>query len=158
MGPLVGHHESSKAQAMVSQSKQLVPVISSQCQAQRNMSSLKAISMRLKSVRNTQIVSAMKMVSSAKFARAEKELKKARPMGEGALAFYEKAAVAAPEEGKKELFVLMTSDRGLCGGCHSGIFKHLRAELTERQAQGKDISNVHVICVGDKSRAPVVRM
>merc|ERR1712080_495868 len=114
--------------------------ISSQCQAQRNMSSLKAISMRPKS------------------ARAEKELKKARPMGEGALAFYEKAEVAAPEEGKKELFVLMTSDRGLCGGCHSGIFKHLRAELTERQAQGKDISNVHVICVGDKSRAPVVRM
>jgi len=144
---------------MFSQSKQLVPVISAQCQSQRNMGNLKAISMRLKSVRNTQkIVSAMKMVSSAKFARAEKELKKARPMGNGALAFYEKAEVAAPEEGKKELFVLMTSDRGLCGGCHSGIFKYLRNELTERQAAGKDISNVAVICVGDKSRAPVVRM
>merc|ERR1712112_235456 len=77
---------------MFSQAKQLIPVVSSQCQTQRGMASLKLISMRLKSVRNTQkIVSAMKMVSSAKFARAEKELKKARPMGEGALAFYEKA-------------------------------------------------------------------
>jgi len=143
---------------MFSQAKQLIPVVSSQCQTQRGMASLKIISMRLKSVRNTQkIVSAMKMVSSAKFARAEKELKKARPMGEGALAFYEKAEVAAPEESKKELFVLMTSDRGLCGGCHSGIFKYLRNELQERMAAGKDISNVSIICVGDKSRAPVVR-
>lgn len=144
---------------MFSQAKQLVPVISAQCQTQRGMANLKIISMRLKSVRNTQkIVSAMKMVSSAKFARAEKELRKARPMGVGAQAFYEKAEVAAPEEAKKELFVLMTSDRGLCGGCHSGVFKHMRAELYERQDAGKDISNVSVICVGDKSRAPVVRM
>lgn len=115
--------------------------------------------MRLKSVKNTQkIVSAMKMVSSAKFARAEKELRKARPLGNGALAFYEKAEVAAPEEAKKELFILMTSDRGLCGGCHSGVFKHMRANLFERLEAGKSIDNVSVICVGDKSRAPVARI
>jgi len=123
------------------------------------MANLKIISMRLKSVKNTQkIVSAMKMVSSAKFARAERELRKARPLGNGALAFYEKAEVVPAPEGGKELFVLMTSDRGLCGGCHSGVFKHMRNQLMERQADGKDISGVNVICVGDKSRGPVARM
>merc|ERR1719283_459829 len=40
----------------------------------------------------------MKMVSAAKYARAEKDLKKARPYGSGAQAFYDHAQVG-PEEG-----------------------------------------------------------
>lgn len=57
----------------------------------RGMATLKAISMRLKSVKNIQkITQSMKMVSAAKFAKADRELKPARPYGAGASAFYEK--------------------------------------------------------------------
>ena len=49
------------------------------------MSTLKAISMRLRSVKNIQkITKSMKMVSAAKYARAERELKPARAYGVGA--------------------------------------------------------------------------
>merc|ERR1719336_2645813 len=60
----------------------------------------------------------MKMVSAAKYARAERDLKAARPYGDGAQAFYEAAQVEAPAEAgkKQQLYVAMTSDRGLCGG------------------------------------------
>merc|ERR1719499_1399956 len=64
----------------------------------------------------------MKMVSAAKYARAERDLKAARPYGNGAQAFYNSAQVG-PQEGeeppKKTLYVAITSDRGLCGGVHS---------------------------------------
>ncbi|MCL4121701.1 UNVERIFIED_CONTAM: hypothetical protein GTU68_037259 [Idotea baltica] len=40
----------------------------------------------------------------------------------------------------------MTSDRGLCGGVHSSICKHIKAEVTAAD------SNVALVCVGDKSR------
>jgi len=123
------------------------------------MANLKAIQMRLKSVKNIQkITASMKMVSAAKYTRAEKELKAARPLGEGAMAFYEKAEVKAPADGAKELIVCMTSDRGLCGGVHSGIGKYVRNELHERQAAGKNIDNVKILCVGDKNRAFMQRL
>lgn len=55
------------------------------------MATLKAIAMRLKSVKNIQkITQSMKMVSAAKYARAERELKPARPYAAGAAAFYDK--------------------------------------------------------------------
>ena len=58
------------------------------------MPNLKLIGMRLKSVKNIQkITQSMKMVSAAKFARAEKDLKAARPLGAAAQAFYENAEV-----------------------------------------------------------------
>lgn len=53
-------------------------------QQNRNMATLKQISMRLKSVTNIQkITQSMKMVSAAKYARAERELRQARPYGDG---------------------------------------------------------------------------
>lgn len=55
----------------------------------------------------------MKMVSAAKYTRAERELKQARPYGEGAKQFYEKAEVAPPKEAPKKLIIAVTSDRGL---------------------------------------------
>ena len=60
----------------------------------RGMATLKAISIRLKSVKNIQkITQSMKMVSAAKFTRADKDLKLARPYGVGAQQFFEKAEV-----------------------------------------------------------------
>merc|ERR1712112_477478 len=113
------------------------------------MPNLKAIGIRLKSVKNIQkITQSMKMVSAAKFARAEKDLKAARPLGSAAQAFYENAEVASDKEAPKELYVAMTSDRGLAGAVHSSVSKAIRADIAD-----KDLSNVKILCVGDKSRA-----
>merc|ERR550532_2927580 len=58
------------------------------------MANLKIIAMRLKSVKNIQkITQSMKMVSAAKYGRAERDLKAARPYGDGAQSFYKGAGV-----------------------------------------------------------------
>jgi len=116
------------------------------------MATLKSISIRLKSVKNIQkITQSMKMVSAAKYSRAERDLKQARPYGIGAQQFYEKAEVAAKGEEPKKLYIAITSDRGLCGAVHTGVARHIRGELAED-------SNIKVICVGDKSRAILQRL
>merc|ERR1711902_144390 len=99
----------------------------------------------------------MKMVSAAKFSRAERDLRAAKPYGEGAKAFYKGAGVeggAAEGAAPKELYVALTSDRGLCGGVHSSICKTIRNELLEKP----NLDNVGIICVGDKSRAQLGRL
>jgi F-type H+-transporting ATPase subunit gamma len=122
-------------------------------QQQRGMATLKAISIRLKSVKNIQkITQSMKMVSAAKYARAERDLRACRPYGEGSKQFFEKAEVApvAGEESKK-LILAMTSDRGLCGAVHTGVARFIRGELAADPS-------IKVICVGDKSRAILSRL
>lgn len=138
--------------------KSVVPVLgqvpTEVCLGQQNrgMATLKAISIRLKSVKNIQkITQSMKMVSAAKYARAERDLKQARPYGLGAQQFYEKAEVTAKEEEPKKLYLAITSDRGLCGAVHTGVARHIRTELAEDP-------NIKVVCVGDKSRAILQRL
>lgn len=122
-------------------------------QQQRGMATLKAISIRLKSVKNIQkITQSMKMVSAAKYARAERDLKQVRPIGNGAKQFYEQAEIAPPADVPQKLFIAVTSDRGLCGAVHTSVARHIRTEL------GKDDQNVKVVCVGDKSRAILSRI
>ncbi|KAF7278515.1 ATP synthase, gamma subunit [Rhynchophorus ferrugineus] len=122
-------------------------------QQQRGMATLKAISIRLKSVKNIQkITQSMKMVSAAKYARAERELKQVRPIGDGAKQFYEKAEIAPPEDVPQKLVIAMTSDRGLCGAVHTSVARYIRNEL------GKDDQNIKVVCVGDKSRSILSRI
>merc|ERR1712055_1182056 len=109
----------------------------------RGMATLKQISIRLKSVKNIQkITQSMKMVSAAKYARAERELKPARPYGAGAAAFYEKAEIKGEEDKPTKLIVACSSDRGLCGAIHSNISKAIKAELAA------DASNAAIICIG----------
>jgi F-type H+-transporting ATPase subunit gamma len=119
------------------------------------MANLKAIALRLRSVKNIQkITQSMKMVSAAKYARAERDLKAARPYGIGSQAFYEKAEVKpTAKDQPKELYVALSSDRGLCGGIHSSICKAIKAQLLEKP----NLDNVGIICVGDKTRAQMQR-
>lgn len=113
------------------------------------MANLKLIGMRLKSVKNIQkITKAVKMVSAAKFARAERELRAARPLGAAAQAFYDHAEIVSDKEAPKELYVAMTSDRGLAGAVHSNVGKFIRNEMQLMT----NVDNVKIICVGDKSR------
>merc|ERR1712038_2147151 len=152
---------------MLGRSAIFAPKSAAQCavfyQQQRGMANLKAIAIRLKSVKNIQkITQSMRMVSAAKYARAERDLKAARPYGNGAQSFYENAQVGRDAEGnvvpaeagQKELYVALTSDRGLCGGVHSSICKAIRNELLEKPS----LDNVAIICVGDKSRAQLARL
>ncbi|XP_052746669.1 ATP synthase subunit gamma, mitochondrial-like [Bicyclus anynana] len=120
----------------------------------------------------------MKMASAAKFTKAERELASARPFGYGPRKFYESShllktekkdekgkeptpepVTQKTEEGReskisKRLHVAVTSDRGLCGGVHSGVSRRIRRTLTERKADAK--SN-RIVCIGDKSRAMLRR-
>jgi len=113
----------------------------------RGMATLKDISLRLKSVKNIQkITASMKMVSAAKFARAERELKPARPYGASTQQFYEKAEVEVPEGKPKHLYIAMSSDRGLCGGIHSAVCKAIKADMAA------DPDSAAIVCIGDKSR------
>jgi len=123
------------------------------------MPNLKLIGLRLKSVTNIQkITQSMKMVSAAKFAKAERELKAARPLGEAAQAFYKTAQIESAEKpGPKELYVAITSDRGLAGAVHSSICKNIRQTLHDKVAAGESLDNVRILCVGDKSRAFMAR-
>merc|ERR1719270_238002 len=111
--------------------------------ATRNMATLKDIETRLKSVKNIRkITSSMKMVSAAKYARAERALKPARVYGTGASALYEKNEF---EEGNDKLVLAISSDRGLCGGIHSGIGRFLKAAHLEKPI-------AKTIVVGDKAK------
>jgi len=122
----------------------------SACLGIRNMATLKDISIRLKSVKNIQkVTKSMKMVSAAKFGRAERELKPARGFGGGASALYEKVEVKPEEEKDKpnELVVVLSSDRGLCGGIHTNLVKAVKGIMEE-----KPNSNMMIVSMGDKAK------
>ncbi|XP_008547821.1 ATP synthase subunit gamma, mitochondrial [Microplitis demolitor] len=127
-----------------------------QQQQQRGMATLKSISIRLKSVKNIQkITQSMKMVSAAKYNHAERDLKQARPLGQGTKIFYEQAEIQAPENEPKQLVIAVTSDRGLCGAVHSGVSRNIRDKLLADQNLRE---NTKIICIGDKSRAILSRL
>ncbi|VDD80325.1 unnamed protein product [Mesocestoides corti] len=119
------------------------------------MGTLKDVAMQLKSVTSIQkITSSMKMVASAKYAKAERELKAAVPYGYGTAAFYEKSGLleqlkADETPSKNHLVIAVTSDRGLCGAANSTVGKVLRDMLSNPPA-GQDIK---LVLIGDKARA-----
>ena len=97
------------------------------------MASLKDIKKRIGTVKNTQqITKAMKMVSAAKLRRAQDAAVAARPYADkmadvlSSLALRDEADSHPwlEERGKgKALIVLITGDRGLCGGYNSGVLR-----------------------------------
>nr|KAG5708434.1 hypothetical protein BaRGS_026161 [Batillaria attramentaria] len=110
--------------------------------------------LRLKSVKNIQkITKSMKMVSAAKYARAERELKPARSYGAGAKSFYENAELNQDKTQPHQMIMVMSSDRGLCGGCHSGICRELRPVLSEHKPGGE----IKLVIVGDKAKGILQR-
>jgi len=120
----------------------------------RNMATLKDISMRLKATKNIQkITQSMKMVSAAKYAKAERDLKAARSFGAGAQVFYEQAELVDKEKPQHgTLFIALTSDRGLCGAVHSSVAKKIRAYMAEKQDP-----NCKIVIIGDKAKAMLAK-
>ncbi|XGW25464.1 hypothetical protein V3C99_006686 [Haemonchus contortus] len=139
-------------------SLQLV-VSSAVAEQQRGFATLKDISIRLKSIKNIQkITKSMKMVAASKYARAERDLKGARAYGVGAKTFFDniesQEETEKKEEKQKQLLVLVTSDRGLCGGVHSAIAKEAKLMLANAE-KDKDI---RIVCIGDKARNALQRI
>ncbi len=131
------------------------------------MPSLKDLKNKIASVKNTRkITKAMQMVSAAKLRRAQEAAEAARPFAErmnavmGALASSVGGSASAPRllagtgSDKVQLLVVMTSERGLCGGFNSTIVRLARAKANALIAAGKTIQ---ILTVGKKGREQLRR-
>ena len=131
------------------------------------MPSLKALKSKIASIKNTRkITKAMQMVSAAKLRRAQEAAEAARPFAErmnsvvAGLASSVGASASAPRllsgtgSDKVHLLVVMTAERGLCGGFNSTIVRLARAHANALLAQGK---TVKILTVGKKGREQLKR-
>jgi F-type H+-transporting ATPase subunit gamma len=131
------------------------------------MPSLKDLKNKIASIKNTRkITKAMQMVSAAKLRRAQESAEAARPYAErmnavmGGLSASAATSASAPRllagtgSDKVQLLVVMTSERGLCGGFNSTIVRLARAKANELIAQGK---TVKILTVGKKGREQLRR-
>ena len=126
------------------------------------MPSLKDLKNRIESVKNTRkITKAMQMVAAAKLRRAQDTAEASRPYSErfnsvlGALAVSVNSSENAPKllsgtgSDQTHLLVVMTAERGLCGGFNSNIAKLARQHANDLTTTGK---TVKILTVGKKGR------
>jgi F-type H+-transporting ATPase subunit gamma len=126
------------------------------------MPSLKEFRVRIDSVKSTRkITSAMKMVAASKLKRAQEQAEAARPYAERMatmlqrLAANVQAGAGAPKlmagtgSDHKQLIVVVTSDRGLCGGFNGNLVREVRRKVRNLLAAGKEVK---LVCVGRKGR------
>ncbi len=131
------------------------------------MPSLKDLKNRIGSVKNTRkITKAMQMVAAAKLRRAQEAAEAARPYAERMNAVMAQLTtsvgktdtaprlLAGTGADKVHLLVVMTSERGLCGGFNSTIVRLARARAIELLAQGKTLK---ILTVGKKGREQLKR-
>src|ERR1700682_2053735 len=118
------------------------------------MAPLRTIRTRIKSVRNTQkITKALKMVAAAKLRRAQDAVVRARPYAQ--LIDEMLASLArSPEEVnvppvRRVEVVLLTSDRGLCGGFNANVIRRGQRFLVEEGAQ---LEKVQFSTIGRRGR------
>ncbi|HYC05201.1 MAG TPA: F0F1 ATP synthase subunit gamma [Azospirillaceae bacterium] len=126
------------------------------------MPSLKDLKLRIDSVKSTQkITSAMKMVAASKLRRAQDQAEAGRPYAERMARMLSSLAanVTAGAQGPRlmagtgsdqvQLLVVMTGDRGLCGGFNATVVREARRQIQRLQAEGKQVK---VLTVGRKGR------
>lgn len=117
-----------------------------------NFATLREIEGRLKSIRNIEkITKTMKIVASTKLTRAQRAMTESRSYGQTSNTVFENAETKPFEgEGKKRLIVVASSDKGLCGGIHSGLSKAARRMLLEKP-------DADLVVIGEKSKAQLSR-
>ena len=131
------------------------------------MPSLKDLKNRIESVKNTRkITKAMQMVAAAKLRRAQDSAEAARPYTErfnsvlAALASANNKDSGGPQllvgtsKDQTHLLIVMTAERGLCGGFNSNIAKLAKSHALNLIGQGK---SVKIITVGKKGRDVIKR-
>ena len=127
------------------------------------MPSLRDYRDRIRSVKSTKkITSAMKMVAASKLRRAQDQAEASQPYATtmaGMLARVAANVTIGPESSKllvgtgshqRHVLVVVTADRGLCGGFNSNLYRDAHKYAQELIAQGKDVS---IICAGTKGTA-----
>ena len=131
------------------------------------MASLDDLKKRIASVKSTQkITKAMKMVAAAKLRKAQESAERGRPYSEKmnnvilnlskGISDKENAPKLLSGTGKDKvhLCVVMTSDRGLCGGFNSNIIKKAKSYFSKILAEGKELK---IITVGSKGNDQLKR-
>jgi F-type H+-transporting ATPase subunit gamma len=113
---------------------------------------LREIEGRLKSIRNIEkITKTMKVVASTKLTRAQKAMWQSRTYGQTSNTVFDSAETKAMEgDGKRTLIIVCSSDKGLCGGIHSGMSRKVRKMLTE-------IPDADLAVIGEKCKAQLGR-
>ncbi len=132
------------------------------------MASLDDLKKRITSVKSTQkITKAMKMVAAAKLKRAQDSAEKGRPYSEkmnniilnlsSGISDKETAPKLLSGSGKEQihLCVVLTSDRGLCGGFNANIIKKAKSYFTKLSKEGKELK---IITVGSKGNDQLKRV
>jgi len=131
------------------------------------MPSLKEFRNRIASVKSTQkITKAMQMVAAAKLKRAQGQAEAARPYAERMARVIANLAAAVSGESaplllrgtgrdQVHLLVVMTSERGLCGGFNTQIVRAAREKIDELLKAGK---TVRILAVGKKGRDQLRRL
>ena len=132
------------------------------------MASLDDLKKRITSVKSTQkITKAMKMVAAAKLKRAQESAEKGRPYSEkmnniilnlsNGISDKENAPKLLNGTGKDQthLCVVMTSDRGLCGGFNSNIIKKAKSYFSKLSKASKELK---IITVGSKGNDQLKRI
>ena len=132
------------------------------------MASLDDLKKRIASVKSTQkITKAMKMVAAAKLRRAQESAEKGRPYSEkmnnvilnlsNGISDKENAPklLSGTGQEKTHLCVVMTSDRGLCGGFNSNIIKKAKSYFAKILDEGKELK---IITVGSKGNDQLKRV
>jgi F-type H+-transporting ATPase subunit gamma len=119
------------------------------------------IKTKIKSVQNTRKVTrALEMVSASKIRKAQERMKSSRPyarlmkqmIGHIAQANSEYVHPFLVERAqiKRVGYVIVSTDRGLCGGLNSQLFRRILADMREWQGKGVEID---LVCIGQKATA-----
>lgn len=96
----------------------------------------------------------MKIVASTKLTRAQRAMNESITYGKTSQKTFEEAGtVPAEGEGKKSLLVICSSDKGLCGGIHSGLSRYVRKQLTTEGLP----SDIDIAVIGEKCKAQMSR-
>jgi F-type H+-transporting ATPase subunit gamma len=122
---------------------------------------LKEVRNRIKSVQSTQqITKAMKMVSAAKLRRAQDAITQMRPYAQKLQEMLGNivssndgginVALAAERNVEKVLIIIVTSDRGLCGGYNSNLIKLAKQTAREKYSTQLAKGNVQFLPIGKK--------
>jgi len=122
------------------------------------MPGTKEIRNKIKSVQNTRkITKAMEMVAASKMRKAQERMRATRPYGEKirnvaahishANPEYRHPFLVARDSVKRVGLIVITTDKGLCGGLNTNVLRMVLGQYKEWQAQGEEIE---VCCFGNK--------
>ncbi|WP_137921471.1 F0F1 ATP synthase subunit gamma [Hydrogenophaga sp. 2FB] len=121
------------------------------------MAAGKEIRGKIKSVENTKkITKAMEMVAASKMRKAQERMRSARPYAEKVRQIAGNLSKANPEythpfmqnnDAKTAGFVVVTTDKGLCGGLNTNVLRAVTTQLKELQSQGM---SAEAVAIGNK--------